>query len=57
MKNKLRTSHKIQKDPEYLFKEKRIIKTIFSILLIIAVFIVVINLINYIPLLFSKIST
>ncbi|WP_455645026.1 hypothetical protein [Methanosphaera sp.] len=55
MKNKLRTSHEIQKDPEYLIKEKRIIKTIFSILLTIAVLIVVINLINYIPILFNKI--
>lgn len=54
MKSKLRTSKKLNKDPTYLLKEKKIINMIFKILLIIVLIIVLINLIDYINILSNE---
>lgn len=48
MKNTLRAPKGLKKDPKYLLKEKRIIKTTLIVLFIIVILSVLINLFKYI---------
>lgn len=55
MKSRLRVSKKINRNPNYLAREKRILSLILKILLILIIITIAINLINYINILANQI--